>query len=136
MSFCLSPPRRKMQKKLEAATKIADTGGGGGSRTRAGSAIHGAAAASAAATVSPVLAETAARRERGLDKKRIKFTVQRSKRQRHVINASWGKWIHEVEDFCRGELSLVSRDEEEEAEIALYYKVRRGAVRCVSCLVV
>ena len=124
-----------MQKKLQAATKIVDTGGGG-SRTRAGSAIHGAAAASAAATVNPVLAETAERRERGLNRKRIKFTVQRNKRQRHVFRVDWGREIHAVEEACRGEPSLVSRDEEEEAEIALYYKVRRGTVRGTACRVV
>lgn len=116
-----------MQKKLADATKIDP--GVVLSRTRGGAASRGAAAASAAEALDPLLAETAARRERGLDKKRVRLTVERSKRQKHVFNTDWGKGVHEVEESCRGELSLVSRDEEEEAEIALFYKVC-GAAWC------
>eukprot|EP00903_Cladosiphon_okamuranus_P019497 g17930.t1 len=113
---------RRMQKKLADATKIVDPGG---SRTRSGSAAQGAAAASASETLAAMKAETAARREQGLDKQRVKFTVQRNKRQRHVFHTSWGKGVDYVEDACRSELDLVSRDEEEEAEIALFYKEKK-----------
>lgn len=121
VTACLSlpSPRRKMQKKLADATRIDSVG----SKTRGGSVIHGAAAF---ATEDTSDAATAARRERGLDNRRVRLTVERSKRQRHLFKTDWGKSIHEVEEGCRGMLILVSRDEEEDAEIALFYKVRCG----------
>ncbi|CAB1117070.1 unnamed protein product [Ectocarpus sp. CCAP 1310/34] len=75
------------------------------------------------ATGSPVVsAETAARREREQNQKGVKLMVKRSKQQQHLFHTKLGTLVSVVEDKCREDPDLVSREEEEDAEVALFWK--------------
>ncbi|CAN0412540.1 unnamed protein product [Ectocarpus fasciculatus] len=69
-----------------------------------------------------VSAETAARREREQNQKGVKLMVKRTKQQQHVFHTRLGTKVSVVEEKCREDPDLVSREEEEDAEVALFYK--------------
>lgn len=123
-----------MQRKMADASNI-DTGATSSWRDSASARL--AAAGSAYSTVS---AQTAARRAREKDAKAVKLTVTRGKRHQHAFNTTLGKRVQLIEDGCREQPNLLSRDEmdDEDVEIALSYKVRAALFSCaflvVSCL--
>ncbi|CAM9747983.1 unnamed protein product, partial [Ectocarpus sp. 4 AP-2014] len=103
---------RRMKQKLADATNIdmAPT-------------VVGRLRASGVATGSPVVsAETAARREREQNQKGVKLMVKRSKQQQHLFHTKLGTLVSVVEEKCREDPDLVSREEEEDAEVALFWK--------------
>lgn len=136
-SIATLPPRhashhvfRKMQKKLADATNIesATRKTRGGGRSSSASSSLAAAAAAAAAAAEAGSAETAARHLREQDQRSVKLRVERNKRQKYVFNARRGTQVAFLETKCREELDLLSRDESDDAEIALFFEVcaRRG----------
>ncbi|CAM9834066.1 unnamed protein product, partial [Ectocarpus sp. 6 AP-2014] len=106
---------RRMKQKLADATNIdmAPT-------------VMGRLRASGVATGSPVVsAETAARREREQNQKGVKLMVKRSKQQQHLFHTKLGTLVSVVEEKCREDPDLVSREEEDDAEVALFWKEKQ-----------
>ena len=100
--------------RLDLPTRSCARGGARGGPSRA-----------AAEAAEALKQAAAARSKREIDARRVKLTMVRSKHRRHVFHTKLGSRVGAIEEACREQVALVSRDEQG-ADLCLYHEVRHG----------